>query len=294
MTDPAQALRDLRPQRAFLIGFDSDGCAFDTMELKHKECFCPQVVKHFGLQAVAKYVREVWDFVNLYSTSRGTNRFPALIAALDLLAARPEVAARGVTVPRLEGLRRWVKAETKLGGPALRHAAETSRDADLLRVLAWNDAVNAAIEDMVHGVAPFPQVRESLQTAAPQADLMVVSQTPGDALEREWGEHGLTGLLRCIAGQECGTKEEHLRFASGGKYPADHVLMVGDALGDLKAARGAGTLFFPIIPNAEEASWRRFHDEALARFFAGTYAGAYQDGLIRDLERALPATAPWQ
>jgi phosphoglycolate phosphatase-like HAD superfamily hydrolase len=293
MTDTAQTLRDLKPQHGFLIGFDSDGCAFDTMELKHKECFCPQVVKHFCLQAVAKYAREVWDFVNLYSTTRGTNRFPALITALDLLADRSEVTARHVAVPRLEGLRRWVKAETKLGGPALRRAAEASRDADLLRVLAWNDAVNAAIEDMVHGVAPFPLVRESLQKAAPHSDLMVVSQTPGDALEREWGEHGLTGLLRVIAGQECGTKEEHLRFAAGGKYPSAHVLMVGDALGDLAAARGAQTLFFPIIPGAEEASWLRFHDEALARFFAGTYAGTYQDGLIRELEKALPATAPW-
>ena len=28
-------------------------------------------VKHHNLQAVSKYAREVWDFVNLYSKTRG-------------------------------------------------------------------------------------------------------------------------------------------------------------------------------------------------------------------------------
>ncbi|GIT38550.1 MAG: hypothetical protein Ct9H300mP7_4710 [Verrucomicrobiota bacterium] len=35
-------------------------------------------VKHNGLQAVSKYARQVWEFVNLYSKTRGANRFPAL------------------------------------------------------------------------------------------------------------------------------------------------------------------------------------------------------------------------
>ena len=39
----------------FLVGIDSDGCAFDTMEIKHKECFIPATVRFFGLQAVSKY-----------------------------------------------------------------------------------------------------------------------------------------------------------------------------------------------------------------------------------------------
>jgi hypothetical protein len=29
------------PQHEFLVGIDSDGCVFDSMELKHKECFIP-------------------------------------------------------------------------------------------------------------------------------------------------------------------------------------------------------------------------------------------------------------
>ena len=86
MSDPAQVLRDFKPTKEFFIGIDSDGCVFDSMEIKHKECFAPMFIKHFSLQAVSKYAREVWDFVNLYSKTRGANRFPALSRALNLLA----------------------------------------------------------------------------------------------------------------------------------------------------------------------------------------------------------------
>jgi hypothetical protein len=95
--DPAQVLRDFKPSKEFFIGIDSDGCVFDSMEIKHKECFAPMFIKHFGLQAVSKYAREVWEFVNLYSKTRGANRFPALSRSLGLLSARPQVIARKVT-----------------------------------------------------------------------------------------------------------------------------------------------------------------------------------------------------
>ena len=53
--------------KKFLVCIDSDGCVFDTMEIKHKECFCPAYIEHFGLQAVSNYARDAWDFANLYS-----------------------------------------------------------------------------------------------------------------------------------------------------------------------------------------------------------------------------------
>ncbi len=99
MSDPASVLKELTPRKDFFIGIDSDGCAFDTMEIKQKECFCPNFIKHYGLQAVSKYARETWEFVNLYSKDRGCNRFIAVIRALDLLRERPETKTRGVKVP---------------------------------------------------------------------------------------------------------------------------------------------------------------------------------------------------
>jgi len=36
MSDPAQVLKGFKPGKDFFIGIDSDGCVFDSMEIKHK------------------------------------------------------------------------------------------------------------------------------------------------------------------------------------------------------------------------------------------------------------------
>ena len=58
MTNPAQVLIDFQPKHEFFVGIDSDGCAFDAMEIKHKECFIPNTIKHWGLQPVSTLTRE--------------------------------------------------------------------------------------------------------------------------------------------------------------------------------------------------------------------------------------------
>ena len=291
-SDPAQRLRDFKPEHEFFVGIDSDGCVFDSMEIKHKECFTPMFIKHFGLQAVSKFARETWEFVNLYSKSRGVNRFPALSRSLNLLSQRPEILARHVNVPDPKAVDDWIRRESKLGNATL--AAEVERgNLDLAPVKAWSDAVNAAIHDIVSGVPPFPLVKESLGKLTPNADAMVISQTPVDALEREWAEHDLAGYVRMIAGQEMGTKSEHLSLAAAGKYPAEKILMIGDAPGDQKAAASNHALFYPIIPGNEEDSWKRFFEEGLDRFFAGRYAGDYANALMEEFDASLPENPPW-
>ena len=293
MSDPAQALRDFKPSKEFFIGIDSDGCIFDSMEIKHKECFTPMFIKHFKLQAVSKYARECWDFVNLYSKTRGANRFPALVRALNLLRERPQVQAREVRVADTGALDEWIARETKLGNATL--AAEVKGgNKGLEQVKVWSDAVNRAVEDIVHGVPPFPLVRESLEKLNQFADAMCISQTPADALKREWSEHGIDAFVRIIAGQEMGTKTEHIKFAAKDKYAPTKILMIGDAPGDFKAAKSNGALFFPINPGAEEASWERFFKEGLNRFFAGTYAGDYEAVLVREFDACLPEKPAWQ
>ena len=96
-----------------------------------------------------------------------------------------------------------------------------------------------------------------------------------------------------IAGQELGTKAEHLALATCGKYPPDRVLMIGDAMGDREAARRNGALFYPINPAGEEKSWKRFHDEAYDKFLACEYAGTYEAAMIEEFEALLPETPPW-
>jgi len=293
MSDPAQVLRDFKPSKEFFVGIDSDGCIFDSMEIKHQECFAPMFIKHFHLQAVSKYARETWAFVNLYSKTRGANRFPALVRALNLLRERPQVIARGVKVPDTAALDEWIARETKLGNATL--AAEVKNgNRGLDQVKVWSDAVNDTVLDIVHGVPPFPLVRECLAKINEQADAMCISQTPVDALQREWGEHGIEKFVKIIAGQEMGTKTEHIKFAAKDKYAADKILMIGDAPGDFNAAKKNGALFFPINPGKEEASWERLHNEALNRFFAGTYAGEYEAALVKEFDDCLPENPSWK
>ena len=292
MSDPAQALRDFQPKHDFFIGIDSDGCVFDSMEIKHKECFAPMFVKHHKLQAVSKYAREVWDFVNLYSKNRGANRFPALTRALDLLRERPEVQARKVNVPTYPALDEWMARETKLGNATLAAEVEGGNDG-LAHIKVWSDGVNEQVADIVHGVPPFPLLRETLEKALSQADMMVISQTPCDALEREWAEHDISKFVEIIAGQEMGTKTEHLKFAAADKYAAEKILMIGDAPGDHKAAKANGVLFYPILPGREEESWERLHGEALDRFFTGTYTGEYEETLFAEFDGCLPENPCW-
>lgn len=293
MYDPQAELRSLEPRHEFLIAIDSDGCVFDSMEIKHKECFIPNIIKYWKLQAVSKYARAAAEFVNLYSRWRGTNRFPALIKTFDLLREWPEVQKRKVEIPVAQSLRDWIARETKLGNPTLKAEVERTGDPILAQALEWSVAVNATIADIVQGVPPFPNCRESLEKISRHADIIVCSSTPMEALQREWEEHNLARYVRFIAGQEIGSKKEHIQMAAEGKYPPDHVLMIGDAPGDLKAARANGARFFPIVPGEEEDSWELFLTEAADKFFKGEYDDDYENRLIAEFEERLPETPPW-
>jgi len=298
MSDPTAALKAHQPQHDFLIAIDSDGCAFDTMELKHKECFIPNTIRHWGLQSVSKYARQAAEFVNLYSQWRGINRFPAVVMVFDLLADWDKAMDRHPALPGIPKLREWIATESRMGNPALEaYCAEHGGDEapDMHRALRWSKAVNATVAEVVaDGLPPFPYVRESLEKARPKADMMVCSATPQAALTEEWEGQGIAECVFSINGQEQGKKAEHIAMAAEGRYDMAKVLMVGDAPGDMKAARANGALFYPVNPGEEDASWKRFHEEALDRFFEGTYAGAYEDALIAEFQTYLPNTPPWK
>ena len=294
--NPARLLGEFQSRHGFLIAIDSDGCAFDTMEIKHKECFIPNTIKCFGLQAVARYARQAAEFVNLYSRWRGVNRFPALLKTLDLLRERREVVERNICIPRLPATHAWLDRESTPANPALRAAiAATNGTAqeELQRVLNWSEAVNQAVASMVEGVPPYPCVCECIQLASTQADIIVVSATPEEALRREWTEHDLARYTAVIAGQEMGTKADHLRRAAAGRYARGSVLMIGDAPGDLAAAQSEDALFYPIVPGDEANSWKQLLNRGLDRFFAGAYEGQYEATLIETFETRLPDVPPW-
>ena len=220
--EPQQALYDFEPQHEFFVGIDSDGCVFNSMEVKHNDCFSVNLVKHFGLASISRQVHQAWDFVNLYSKTRGTNRFKAILLVCDFLREMSLVQKMGVTVPELPYLREWSETETKLGNPALQTAIDNAtgeRLNELSQVMEWSLGVNESVEEIVYNLPPFPGVLETLQRLQGKSDVIVVSATPDEALKREWDEHKIDTYVALIAGQEMGTKTEHLTITTKRQVP---------------------------------------------------------------------------
>jgi phosphoglycolate phosphatase-like HAD superfamily hydrolase len=283
----------MKPSREFLIGIDSDGCVFDSMEVKQKEFFIPNALKYFDLFEISKILQETWEFVNLYSIYRGGNRFTSIIKVFELLNERKEIRDKGFKLADLSSLKEWVRTETKLSNANLRKYFESNYDSDLERVVSWTEAVNKDISEKLRNIPPFPHAIQAIKKISVFADLIIVSQTPLEALEREWEEHDMKKYVKVIAGQEHGTKTEHLALAGKGKYPDNKIIMIGDAKGDLDAARKNGILFYPIIQGKEDESWERFINEGLGKFSRGEYEGNYENKLLMEFQKFLPEKPPW-
>jgi phosphoglycolate phosphatase-like HAD superfamily hydrolase len=226
---------------------------FDSMTEKHTRVFTPCLIRTWSLESRAALVRELTFEINLYSGTRGLNRF----AALDLFFERlrehlGEEAWEALAIPDTTPLHQWLRR----GGPLSQQALSvTPREPGgiLDQALEWSRAVN-------HGVAklppakPFPAAAEALRRLSRQMEIRVISSANQDALEREWSEAGLADTATLIGGQERGSKTEQLRAAAA-VHGADGVMMVGDAAGDRDAALQAGTAFFFIRPGHENESW---------------------------------------
>ena len=89
---------DYEKDKEYLICIDSDGCAMDTMDVKHIRCFGPEWIKTFGLEKYQEEGLEYWNKINLYSKTRGINRFKGLAMALE------EMERRGLVFDGLDTL----------------------------------------------------------------------------------------------------------------------------------------------------------------------------------------------
>ena len=66
----------------YLVCVDSDGCVMDTMNCKHFHCFGPCMVAEWGLEEWKQPILDRWNVINLFSMTRGINRFKGLAMAL--------------------------------------------------------------------------------------------------------------------------------------------------------------------------------------------------------------------
>lgn len=284
-----ELLESFKPRHQKLVCIDSDGCVFDTMEIKHKECFCPAMIKHWGLQPISKYARMAWEFENLYSKDRGLSRFITLYRSIELLKDWDEVKEYHFDFPDTASLGKWLQEAPVTNNENL----AKSQDPVLKRTLAWSLESNDRITDMVYGIPPFPNAREAISDLSRHADIIVVSATAREALEREWQENGLLPLISMICSQDEGTKKECIQAVKD-HYDGDSVLMIGDAPGDKKAAHDNGALFYPIRPGDEIHSWKEFKDEYMESFFQGTYRSRHEANVIERYDQCLPVLPPWK
>ncbi len=210
-----------------------------------------------------------------------------------MLAKRPEVIESRVNLPEYTSMVNFIDSGIPLGNPTLEAEIEKTGDSDLKEWLEWSLAINADISANMGQIPPFEHALISLKKIQEYSDAIVVSQTPAEALVKEWNENNIEHYISVIAGQELGTKSEHIQMATEGKYKPKDILMIGDAPGDGRAAKDNKSLFFPINPGYEEESWERFHTEAYPRFIEHTYKGKYEQQLISEFEALLPETPPW-
>jgi phosphoglycolate phosphatase-like HAD superfamily hydrolase len=255
----------------YLAAFDSDGCVFNAMEIKHRKAFGPAAVKVYGLQSAERVFLEQWYHVNLYSQTRGINRFPALVAVMD------RMAGLGYDVRPLEALRKWCRETARLSAAELRKDAESAGDPELLRALEYSDEVNRLIEERAQNIPPFQNVKPAFDMIKETADIAVVSSANKAAIEREWCENGLMDYVTVFYGQESGSKKDCLRLLRGMGYK--DILMVGDAPGDMEAAEANGCPFYLIVPGDEENSWIKLREVVFHEFISGKYPSSKASGL---------------
>lgn len=269
-------------KQSFLVCVDSDGCAMDTMDIKHFRCFGPCMVEEWELFEWEDTVLKRWNEINLYSMTRGVNRFKALVICLK------EVSHQYRPIEDIGSLEQWVEFSNELSNDALKKAAEEMDSVCMRKALAWSEAVNERIEQLPEEEKqPFEGVKEALRKAHESADVAIVSSANPDAVLQEWEQHHLMEDVDIMLAQNAGSKAYCIQKMLEMGYDTSHVLMVGDAPGDKQAAKKNHVLYYPILVRQEKVSWERFVKEALERFLDGTYEGEYQERLLEEFEQNL-------
>ena len=70
-------------------------------------------------------------------------------------------------------------------------------------------------------------------------------------------------------------------------YEKNHVLMIGDAPGDQKAAEENGVHYYPILVKKEKNSWKDFFQKDWKNFFQALMQESYEEERIREFRKNL-------
>ena len=274
-------LQAFAKQKDYLICVDSDGCAMDTMDIKHFRCFGPCMVEEWGLEQWSEPILNRWNAINLYSGTRGINRFKGLAMALT------EIDKVYHPIEGVAELAAWAEHAPELSNQAIAEAAKTAKGPALAKALSWSKKVNAAIDALPESDKKlFPGVAEALAAAHNAADVAIVSSANREAVEEEWTRCGLLPSVDVLCCQDSGSKAACIAQLKAKGYDPAHILMVGDAPGDQAAAQKNGVLFYPILARHEAESWAEFTAKALPALLGGSY-GPYGQEMAKRFEKNL-------
>ncbi len=262
-------------KKKFLVGIDSDGTVFDSMTVKHCDAFIPTMIKVWELEAHAETVKKICEDINLYSKTRGVNRFPGLKMSFE------QMEEQGVVVPDYSALTGFIESGLGFSNKALKQYMEQNDAPFLKEVLLWSEEADKLFEEKMKDSEPFRYVRESIEKLLPYADIAVVSSASGALLLKDFHRVGLDTLIGQIMGQENGTKTEQLKLCKGNDYADHHVLMLGDAISDYDSVKNVKGLFYPIMPGKEVESWKEFLEQGIEIFLSEDYE-AYQESILKD------------
>jgi phosphoglycolate phosphatase-like HAD superfamily hydrolase len=228
------------------------------------------MVAEWGLEAWKDEILQRWNVINLFSMTRGINRFKGLAMALG------ENNEKYTPIAGIQALQHWADTAPALSNDAVAKAAEVADgEAKLVlqKALSWSKAVNAAIVELDEALkVPYVGAKEGLAAAHTFADVAMVSSANRDAVEEEWGKFGLLAHTDIVLAQDVGSKAaciaEMLKFG----YDPQKVVMIGDAPGDCDAAEKNGVHYYPILVNHEKESWDEAINLAFAKLRSGEYA----------------------
>lgn len=264
-------------KKEYLVCIDSDGTIMDTMTVKHENCFGPMFIKAMDVKEHQDEILNHWLNVNLYTLTRGINRFQGFDEICHFIENN-----YGEKIDGLDEFDAWLKTTKELSMNALNaYRKNVGNDSLFKKAAKWSDMVNASIVSLPPS-KPFSGVKEILEKIHDEVDLVGVSSANREAVEEEWTRLHLVGYFRFVACQDKGNKTLIIKNALENGYTPEKTVMLGDALGDLDASKSNSVLFFPIIPKHETESWKRFIDEAYPRLLSGTFDNEYQNTIIQE------------
>jgi beta-phosphoglucomutase-like phosphatase (HAD superfamily) len=268
-------VEEFSKQHDYLICIDSDGTAMDAMNIKHKKCFGPCFVTELGLKDHQDEVLNIWNEVNLYSSTRGFNRFITFAEVLQ------RIDGKYLAVNELKVLKSWIETAAELSNRSLKEEIEKKDSPILEKALNWSLEVNKEIAKLTsNDNKPFEGVKECLHFAFDKVDISVISSANMGAIVKEWGHFNMLKYVGAMTSQEIGTKGQCIAKMLKKGYSAENVLMIGDAFPDVDAAKETGVFFYPIVADHEKECWNDLMEFYLDEFRSGNYI-KHQEKLLQ-------------